>query len=203
MYKRQFAGRDFNFLLELSGVPQNTLFVGDYYQHTYDTSRDGSVRVNLHKKGVDAYAAEFTKQGFEVDQSSLSKSYRCSASVCGYIRETVGIEIYSHRSDDTEVCSVDDLDQLREIHSNPKIVKLFYQKHGAYNCHSNNWGASKGLDRYEDVCVVLNNTSFALIQAGKGHEIKDGPKSKLYVACSRARGSLYIVSEKTLKNALK
>ena len=36
------GGRDFNFLEAIMEANINMLFVGDFYQHTFDTSRDGA-----------------------------------------------------------------------------------------------------------------------------------------------------------------
>ena len=39
---QDIAGRDFSFLEQLMTANISMLFVGDFYQHTYDTSRDGN-----------------------------------------------------------------------------------------------------------------------------------------------------------------
>ena len=44
---QDIAGRDFNFLIKLMQVDINQLYVGDFFQHTYDTSRDGNVNKSL------------------------------------------------------------------------------------------------------------------------------------------------------------
>ena len=45
---QDFAGNDFNFLRSIVKAEVGILFVGDFYQHTFDTSRDGSVNKTLH-----------------------------------------------------------------------------------------------------------------------------------------------------------
>ena len=40
---QDFSGHDFNFLLSIIQCNCNMFLVGDFYQHTYDTSRDGNV----------------------------------------------------------------------------------------------------------------------------------------------------------------
>lgn len=47
---QDIAGRDFSFLEQLMTANMNMLFVGDFYQHTYDTSRDGNANKNLFEK---------------------------------------------------------------------------------------------------------------------------------------------------------
>ena len=45
---QDFAGNDFNLLKSIAKANLKILFVGDFYQHTFDTSRDGIVNKNLH-----------------------------------------------------------------------------------------------------------------------------------------------------------
>ena len=50
----------------------NSLFVGDFYQHTYDTSKDGNVNINLFNDYA-TYKDKFLKKGFIVDENTLKK----------------------------------------------------------------------------------------------------------------------------------
>ena len=95
---QDFAANDFNLLIELCASDLRMLFVGDFYQHTYDTSRDGNIRVNLHKD-YGKYMSEFAKAGVSLDTESLNRSHRCSSSVCEFISSNIGIDIESHRED--------------------------------------------------------------------------------------------------------
>jgi DNA helicase-2/ATP-dependent DNA helicase PcrA len=199
---QDFAANDFNLLLDLAQADVESLYVGDFYQHTFDTSRDGTTRSTLYSKGPVSYAAEFKKAGFEIDTTSLSNSRRCSPEVCAYITEKLGIDIGSNRQDSTAIHFLRDPQEVLEIYRNSNVVKLFFKDHAKYDCYSNNWGNSKGLDLYGDVCVVLNGTSQKLLTANRGNELKPSTKNKLYVACSRARGNLYFIEEKQLKALL-
>lgn len=192
---QDFAANDFNLLLELTRANVNFEFVGDFYQHTFDTSRDGNTRANLHKKGVEPFIREFAKYGFEDDTESLKKSYRCSSSVCEFISEHIGIPIHSHRTDLTSVNFIQNDKQASEIFNNRDTVKLFYQNHDKYPCFSNNWGKSKGQNSYGDVCVVLNKGTAAKFKARELRALPNSTRNKLYVACSRAHGDLYLMDE--------
>jgi DNA helicase-2/ATP-dependent DNA helicase PcrA len=55
------------------------------------------------------------------------------------------------------------------------------------------------MDRYEDVCVVLNPGNLKAWKAGGFRDINSATRNKLYVACSRARGNLTFVPESLLK----
>lgn len=191
---QDFAANDFNFILGLAEADVKITFVGDYYQHTFDTSRDGNIRTNLHKKGLKNYLAEFEKAGFEIDLDALKKSYRCSPTVCEFISRNLGIKIESHRTDQTKLEIVNDPARVRVLFKDDRKVKLFFESHSKYDCFSNNWGRCKGINEYGDVCVVLNPKSYQLFKKGELHNLPDGSKNKLYVACSRASGNLYILN---------
>ncbi|MEM9357948.1 MAG: DNA helicase UvrD [Pseudomonadota bacterium] len=191
---QDFAARDFDLVLGLSEAAVNTTFVGDYYQHTFDTSRDGPIRKNLHKKGLESYLHEFRNTDLAVDTSSLSKSYRCGPAICSFISKQLDIQIESHRDDESKVEVISCSEKAAALFDDDTKVKLFYDEHYKYQCFSNNWGKCKGLNNYVDVCVVLNKKCSKLFADGKLAELPDSTKNKLYVACSRAKGDLYILN---------
>lgn len=195
---QDFAGHDFNLLSSISNAAIDCVLVGDYFQHTFDTSRDGAVNKNLHTD-YRKYIVRFEKIGVSIDLSTLSNSYRCSPTVCKFIANNLNIPISSHRDDETSVNLIDDETGIKNIFKCDKTVKLFLQKYYIYNCFSQNWGASKGQDHYGDVCVVLNENSFKLLIARKLNELNPQTKNKLYVACTRARNNLYFIREANLK----
>lgn len=196
---QDFAGHDFNFLLAISAARLDMSFVGDFYQHTFDTSRDGNVNASLHES-YDAYRKKFERAGLKVDTNSLKRSWRCSKSVCDFIAEKIGIDIQAHDERISIVRFEDDPAEVAALFRNPRMVKLFYKEHQKYGCFSQNWGASKGIDRYDDVCVVLNSGNVKAWKAGSFREINPETRNKLYVACSRARGNLTFVPESLLKD---
>ncbi len=80
---QDFSGNDFNLLKAITKANINILFVGDFYQHSFDTSRDGIVNKSLHDNFED-YKKKFSSMGLSIDTATLSNSYRCSPSVCCY-----------------------------------------------------------------------------------------------------------------------
>jgi len=199
---QDFAGNDFNFLPHIVNAECNVLFVGDFYQHTFDTSRDGSTNVNLHKK-LDGYLSKVKAMGLSVDADTLDSSYRCSPSVCKFVDENLGIAIESKRENDTEILEVDDASKIKGFFEDTDIVKLFYQSRNKYQCFGSNWGESKGEDRYNDVCVVLNKNTYELFAENRLLDLKPKTRNKLYVAVTRTRGRLIFVSEEKLKSVLR
>jgi len=189
---QDFSANDFNLVLGVCQANLDILFVGDFYQHTFDTSRDGSTRVNLHKD-FDKYVREFEKAGLWVDRTTLVRSYRCGPQVCDFVAEKLRISIESHRTDDVDVVGVSDYETAAKLYDECNTVKLFYDSQSRYECVSNNWGKSKGRDDYDDVCVVLNKTTLELFESDRLDELSPTTKNKLYVALTRARGTVYLV----------
>ena len=196
---QDFAGHDFNLLMNICKININIILVGDFFQHTFDTSRDGVVNRNLHKD-LSVYQSRFTKVKIKIDSQTLSHSYRCSPTLCDFVTEKVGIPISSHREDETKICLIEDMSIMEEKFHCNNTVKLFYQSHNKYSCYSQNWGASKGEDHYHDVCIVLNKNSYDLFKLGELHKLNPQTRNKLYVACTRARGDLYLASDQLLKS---
>ncbi|KVD88047.1 DNA helicase UvrD [Burkholderia sp. ABCPW 14] len=189
---QDFAGNDFNLLLDLAKANVTMLMVGDFRQHTYDTSRDGATRGSLYDD-FDRYVQQFRDAGIAVDIETLAKSRRCSPAVCDFITEKLGIPMQTSSTRSVQILFVDSQEQANALRADPDIVKLFYSKHYHYGCHSQNWGASKGEDHYDDICVVLNKTTLGRYRKQELHKLPPSTLNKLYVALSRSRGNVYLV----------
>lgn len=196
---QDIAGRDFNYLEQLMTTDMNMLFVGDFYQHTYDTSRDGNVNSKLFANRA-AYENRFKKKGLLVDTTTLKNSWRCSKIVCEYVKTSLGIDIFSNRedADDSSISYISDAGLISEILLNNSIIKLHYQNAKQYGVDHRNWGDTKGEDCYQDVCVLLNKNTLKLYRAGRLIELAPSTKNKLYVALTRARGNIYFIDEAKL-----
>ncbi len=191
---QDFGGHDFNLICRLADTNINFLMVGDFYQHTFDTSRDGNVNSSLHKDYT-IYQSKFIKAGLNVDLTLLSKSYRCSPTICEFVSDQLGIEIESHRTDETEIQFIECNELANQLFECNKTVKLFYQSSNRYFGYTENWGATKGQDCYENVCVVLNPKTLKYYHRGTLQELTPQTKNKLYVAFTRVKGNLYLVPE--------
>lgn len=178
---QDIAGRDFNFLEHLMDASVNMLFVGDFFQHTYDTSRDGNVNQSLFDDSS-AYKARFTNKGFTIDSETLVNSWRCGKNICDFVTRSLNINICSNRCDDTDlnVTFVSDPMQIALILNDPNIVKLHYWKSSSFGHGHKNWGDTKGEDCYEDVCVILNKSTAKKYSHGKLHELPPATRNKLY-----------------------
>lgn len=195
---QDFGGHDFNLLKQLVQSNVEVLLVGDFFQHTYSTSVDGNVNRGLHDR-YDRFKSELASVGLIVDTTSLLRSHRCSASVCEFITSHIGVQIFAHTERASRVLVISDAAAAARLHSSRDTVKLFYREHARYGCFSQTWGSSKGQDHYQDVCVVLNAESWKRYSAGTLSELAALSRNKLYVACSRARGDLYLMPGSLLK----
>jgi DNA helicase-2/ATP-dependent DNA helicase PcrA len=198
---QDFGGNDFNLLSILTQTNLKILFVGDFYQYTYDTSRDGKINSTLHDD-YEAYKRKFEDMGLIIDTDTLIKSWRCSSDVCKFVRDKLGINIYPKIEISTDLIEISNQDDADEIFNDNSIVKLFLQEHYKYKTFSNNWALSKGEDHYNDVCVILNDKTYKHYINNTLKELPPMTKNKLYVACTRARGRLFFVPihfSKTIK----
>lgn len=194
---QDFAGHDFNFLLNILEANVKFFMVGDYYQHTYDSSQDGNVNINLYKN-YDKYINMFKQKNIAINIDLLKKSKRCSATVCKFIKNKIGINIESDKKNETIVKEIDTNEEILKIIENKKIVKLFYNNHIKYNIeNTNNWGNSKG-ETYKDVCVILNDNTYKMYKKNMLNKLPQQTKNKLYVACSRTKNNLYFIEEKKI-----
>lgn len=196
---QDFAGHDFNLLKEICKSDLGLLLVGDFYQHTFDTSRDGPTNRNLYNY-YETYRKHFMNIGVTVDTETLSHSHRCSPSVCAFVKKFLGINIASHREEETGVFYLKGEKTVTELFYDDNVVKLFFKEHNKYSCYSNNWGKSKGLDKYGDVCVALYPKASNAYFSGDFSTLPASSRNKLYVACTRSNRSLYFVNELDLKN---
>lgn len=196
---QDFASNDFNFLCQLIYSKINLTMVGDFYQHSFDTSRDGATQKNLHD-GYHIYLSKLSAAGFTVDLTSLSHSHRCSPTICAFVSDHIGIAVQSYRQDITELYLVDCPIQAEQLFNCKKTIKLFYQLSDKYPGYTNNWGAVKGQDCYDDVCVVLNEKTLKHFKNSTLKDLASLTKNKFYVACTRANKNLYFVPEKMYKH---
>ncbi|MEX0829565.1 MAG: hypothetical protein WD032_04930 [Nitrospirales bacterium] len=195
---QDFGGHDFNLLKSLCSAELEINYVGDFYQHTFDTSRDGNVNKSIYND-FEAYQAHFHDVGIIPDTTTLSHSYRCTPQVCAFITEHLGINIQSHKDTSSEVLFLTEAEQIREKFLCNETVKLFFQNHMKYPCLSQNWGKSKGQDHYTDVCIMLYPAAMKAYKDGDLRNLKASSRNKLYVACTRANNNVFFIEENQVK----
>lgn len=188
---QDLAGHDFDLITQI--IPHHTevLFVGDYYQHTYDTSRDGNVNCNLYNDYT-KYCKIWENAGLKVDVITLENSHRCSKTICDYVRNHIGINIYSNNQTESLVEFVDNQDKVDKLIGTGMPI-LFFRERNKYCCCGMNWGESKGLDDFNDVGVVLNKETLNKYNNDSLDKLAPSTKNKLYVALTRAKRNVYLI----------
>lgn len=194
---QDFASHDFDLLMHILPNSADSLLVGDYYQHTYDTSRDGNKKKGLHSS-IENFKNAYRKYRVSVDESSLSHSYRCPQEICDYVNTHIGYKINSAIESGGEVRMLEDKCEIKKILEDDSVPKLFYQKAYTYSGRCYNWGTVKGIDSFQDVCVVLNRSAMKVCPYFE--KLPSITKNKLYVAMTRAHRNVYLLDEKRLKN---
>ena len=198
---QDLGGHDFNFILKLTRAKINFLFVGDFFQNTYTTSFDRNVNINLYND-LEVFIQRYKYYNIEVDVSTLEKSFRCSPNLCDFITKKLGINIQSNRLDETNIFEISDTDEILKIINNNSIVKLVYDKSSNKNYFSKNWGECKGEDDFQNTCILLNKTTYALYKKDRLNQLKPRTKNKLYVALSRTKGDCYLIEEKIVEEVI-
>lgn len=61
------------FTLQIAPDTIKTIYVGDYYQHTYSTSVNGNKNQNLYEAGFQQYLQRFSNEGWITDTTTLLK----------------------------------------------------------------------------------------------------------------------------------
>lgn len=197
---QDLAGYDFDFVKSIVPQDKDVLFVGDFYQHTFDTSHDGNKNSGLYSD-LNAYCEKW-KGVLTIDLNSLKNSYRCPTNVCNFVSDKIGIKISSSLQIAGTISYVDQEKEIEEIAKDDKIPKLFYQNSKKYDCFSMNWGESKGLDDFTDVCVVLNKTTKKNYEKNELNKMVESTRNKFYVACTRTKRNLFFVAEEKMKKYL-
>ena len=188
---QDLGGHDFNLISQIIPPNADVLFVGDFYQHTFDTSRDGNTNRSLHNDFAE-YCEIWSNSGLNIDTKTLSKSYRCSPTICNYVKSNLGIPIYSHRQDECEIVLIENQIQTDEL-IKKGLHLLFYQNHSKYLCKNLNWGESKGLDDFTDIGIVLNKETLKHYNRNTLDQLSPSTKNKFYVACTRAKRNIYFI----------
>ena len=196
---QEFTSDDFDWMMSLSQLEAEVLLVGDYYQKTFQTSSRGNKGKGTHST-YQNWKLAIEKAGFEIDEYSLMKSYRCPKTICDYITRNFNIKIegIEELSEQGTIQEIETQEEIESVMNHDGIMKLFYQKSQKYQCRSMNWGESKGTE-YEKICVVLNQSTYKHYKANTLNQLVEQTKAKLYVACTRTKGDLYFVEENNVK----
>ena len=175
------------------------LLVGDYFQHSVSAiNNTGKPFVKGKPKTTVTYndfVQSVKADGFDVDETTLVKTRRCPEKICMFVTSKLGIEICADNSNIGDVIWVA-ISDVEKVLENENIVKLVYENSAKYSFRSQNWSYSKG-NTFNDVCVILTKALDELsCSAFSAQAIAPTTLNKLYVAFTRTKGNLYIITDK-------
>lgn len=190
---QDFREYDFDLITGLAKHLDNILLVGDYFQHSVSAINNSGKP--FKSKGKDVSYSDFIsllkKLHFEVDETTLQTSRRCSQKVCNYVQKKLAINISSGTDQCGEVIWVKD--NIEEVLENDAITKLVYNNAVKYAFAAVNWSYSKG-DTMDNVCVILTDDFDSMDNADFScGSLSSSTVNKLYVAMTRTRGDLYLL----------
>lgn len=190
---QDFREHDFDLITGLAKHLDNILLVGDYFQHSVSAiNNSGKPFKNKGKDvGYSDFISMLKKLHFEVDETTLQTSRRCSQKVCNYIQNKLAINIVSGTDHNGEVIWVKE--NIQEILENDAITKLVYNNAVKYAFAAVNWSYSKGATM-DNVCVILTEDFDSMDNSGFSCvSLSSSTVNKLYVAMTRTRGNLYFL----------
>ncbi|MCV3739872.1 AAA family ATPase [Lentilactobacillus hilgardii] len=204
---QDFTGYDFNLIKKV--VKQkyfNVILVGDIFQAGVVNSlsngkRDKKIANYDFTEGVDVFLKKiFGSSKLDVDATSLASSRRISKDCADFVTSKLDIPIQSQEISKGKLHNIRNSTELRTlVNESGQLDILIYDnrvKHVFDNQKYVTWTYSKG-DTYDNVLVVLAGVTDFLITGKKPKKaLSSETKNKLYVALTRARGELYIVSSK-------
>lgn len=152
---QDFRENDFTFIEKLAKKLNSIVLVGDYFQHSVSGSNNSGKPFKSKSKEISYkdFCSALRNSRFEVDETSLIYSRRCSLSVCEFVSEKLNISIMSSDINYGEILWVQE-DQMDQILKNDRIIKLVWNESHKYNFNSINWSLSKG-NTYNETCVIL------------------------------------------------
>lgn len=197
---QDFREHDYDLIIGLSKQLNSILLVGDYYQHSVSATNNTGKPFKNNKDyvGYTDFVNELKRQKFDVDESTLNKSRRCSKDVCAFVKEKLGIKIDSAEINEGQVKWVAE-DQVETVLQNPEILKLLIQESSNYSFEAMNWSYSKG-DTVNAACVILTDKFEKLdTDAFSLAGIPPTTINKLYVAMTRTKGDLFLIKASIFK----
>jgi DNA helicase II / ATP-dependent DNA helicase PcrA len=204
---QDLAGRDLDILVELFKTASRVLLVGDPRQVTYLTHLEKRLKKYRDGRIVDFLNDECPKTlQWELDETSLSRSHRNSGKICE-ISSKLFPAMKPSEPCDCETCRASTKVEPGLFLVNPNHVDAFLSKYSATQlrdkaniegvrgaCPALNFGISKGLG-FDHILIFPTVPMLAWFQ-NVDATLKPTSRAKLYVALTRARHSVSVVTNK-------
>ncbi|MGC4174702.1 MAG: AAA family ATPase [Demequina sp.] len=191
---QDFAGYDLELVRRLLDCGARVIGVGDPRQSVYVTNYSPKNK-GLRRAQIVEWIEQQEAAGL-VAVSNLTDSYRCNQPICDYadalypdLPETVGknTEVVDHMG--VHLVHVDDLERYRE-ELGPQELR-WDRRNSLALPSARNFGEVKGKS-FNRVLIFPTNPMSSYIESGT--ELAQGARSKFYVAVTRARHSVGLVT---------
>ncbi len=91
-------------------------------------------------------------------------------------------------------------EKISRLLADPLIVKLMYKDSHQFGDKFKNWGEVKGVDNFNDVCIILTTSASNSLKAKDNFlGLSATTLHKLYVAISRSRRNCFLITQKDFK----
>lgn len=198
---QDYNGFDFKVLKYIiENANLNVIAVGDIFQSLVAPIRrdgNGSNKPFSAINTVDDLRYYFS-DNIKIDTNTLINSRRVTKKVAEFIQNHLFINIGSNSELQGNIIWVDDIAQIDLLMRNKSIPKLVWNRTLAINPIEThiNWSYSKG-DTYKECCIILTNETSNL---SKWNRLSASTRNKLYVALTRAKGNVYLITKDDFDN---
>jgi DNA helicase-2/ATP-dependent DNA helicase PcrA len=197
---QDLAGYDLELLKLIFGSDSNIHMVGDPRQVIYLTHNEKKYAKYKYGKIKDFIQNECKKSNCEIDENSLNVSHRNNQKICDFSAKLYPCynSCKSTQNDKTEhdgifLVKMKDVEQYFQKY-NPLQLRLNRATKNIYkNYQVLNFGDSKGLEF--DRVLIYPTKPFVNWLINNNSDLKPISRSKFYVAITRARYSVGIVSD--------
>lgn len=206
---QDLTGKDFD-LLKLLVKQQyfEVILTGDLFQAGVSKSSRRKESKLLEFKNESENMEDFLKEklgtrSIKVILDALPVSRRISIDCAKFVSVKLGINIESYGYSKAKVHLIKDTSELFTIASDGLTILTYNKsvKHNLFNDENyNNWSYVKG-DTCDNVLVVLTKNTDSILTGKLSPKVKPKIRNMLYVALTRAKGELYLVSALVWKEA--
>lgn len=193
---QDLAGYDLELLKLLFKANSNILLVGDPRQGTYSTN--SSTKNKQFKKAAIINFFEDDSLEIEKDTTSLTTNFRCNEAICNLSNKlfsdlppTTSGNTDTSNHDGVFLVREEDVNEYLETYS-PVQLRENIKTEVNQNYRVMNFGESKGLS-FDRVLIYPTNPILKWLKDNNS-ELAPTSRSKLYVALTRARYSVGIIS---------
>ncbi|WP_460715712.1 UvrD-helicase domain-containing protein [Nocardioides dilutus] len=194
---QDLAGPDLDLLIRLMDSDLRVLGVGDPRQSVYVTNTAN--RNRQHRRAAIMGWIERQVHDGRLTTRALTESYRCNQLICDFadglypeMPATTSKNAETPPDSGVHLVNVDHLDSYRAVHA-PQELRWDKRSRWASN-GALNMGEVKGMS-FDRVLIHPTGTITAAIE--NGAELAPATRAKYYVAITRARHSVGIVTEKS------